>query len=37
MERLSNKGLVTIIVGILMMGSIFTQWLSHVIDMLLVF
>lgn len=37
MERLSNRGLVTVIIGILMMGSILTQWLSHIIDMLLIF
>ena len=32
MEKLSNKGLVTIILGALMMGSVVVQCVSHIID-----
>ena len=32
MEKLSNKGLVTIILGALMMGSVVVQCVSRIID-----
>ena len=37
MEKLSNKGLVTIILGALMMGSLVVQCVSHIIDAILIF
>ena len=37
MENLSNKGLVTIIVGALMLGSIVVQCVSHIIDAIIIF
>lgn len=37
MEKLSNKGLVTIILGALMMGSVVVQCVSHIIDAILIF
>lgn len=37
MENLSNKGLVTIIAGALMVGSIVVQCVSHIIDVLMIF
>ena len=37
MENLSNKGLITIIVGALMVGSIVVQCVSHIIDVLMIF
>ena len=37
MEKLSNKGLVTVILGALMMGSVVVQCVSHIIDAILIF
>lgn len=37
MEKLSNKGLVTIILGALMMGSVVVQCVSRIIDVILIF
>lgn len=37
MEKLSNKGLVTIILGALMMGSAVVQCVSRIIDAILIF
>lgn len=37
MEKLSNKGLVTIILGALTMGSVVVQCVSHIIDAILIF
>ena len=37
MEKLSNKGLVTIILGALMMGSVVVQCVSRIIDAILIF
>ena len=37
MEKLSNKGLVTIILGALMMGSVVVQSVSRIIDAILIF
>ena len=36
MEKLSNKGLVTIILGALMMGSVVVQCVSRIIDAILI-
>lgn len=37
MEKLSNKGLVTIILGALMMGSVVVKCVSRIIDAILIF
>lgn len=37
MEKLSNKGLVTIILGALMMGSVVVQCVPRIIDAILIF
>lgn len=37
MEKLSNKGLVTIILGALMMGSVVVQCVLRIIDAILIF
>lgn len=37
MEKLSNKGLVTIILGALMRGSVVVQCVSRIIDAILIF
>ena len=37
MEKLSNKGLVTIILGALMMGLVVVQCVSRIIDAIFIF
>lgn len=36
MERLSNRGLLTVVVASLTMSAIVAQWVGHVIDILFV-
>lgn len=36
MERLSNRGLLTVVLTSLAMSAIAAQWIGHVIDILLV-
>lgn len=36
MERLSNRGLLTVVLGSLAMSAVVAQWVGHVIDILLV-